>query len=545
MKAKLYAFLLLIALLPAALLAQPTEASTSLSDEIELGGNTRLLDYIGSIDDMHYALVDNAGSIFIIQLNDKLEFVKEKSVYDHKETDPHSYLKGMILNGQIIVFTKAYSAKLKTTNLCIHVVNPETLDPELKPRIVAQLKLKSSYNPGITGNLFYPLPNKEEFGIRMSPDNKTILAFTFIDTKTNEGEGLWVKLFGHKLDSIYEGVLHLPLKNDLYQLEDVKVDNQGNIYTLGTDFPKKKYHKKSDIPDYQYHLTIFQGRTKESRDILIKLRGKSVGDMGFGVLSNDKVVCYGTWVNSGYFHTRGYFVVQYDSNTGQEISRYESPEMTEFFTEFLDRKLNKIDRIHMENNGAGYYLYKFRDPIIRPDGSFLLLAEQFAVKYRGSDAYSFGVDLYLIDKVSSLVYDDIFVFAVGADGKPIFRTKVPKLQGGTFVGTSGYSYQAMFQENELYLVFNTFAKNLEEENEEKMTRFDKLSGAVLVAARIDEKGLVEFSELHNYQGTNLLFEPSMALLIDGNQIVIPGSGQGMMGKMFKGKSVMQLLRSGK
>lgn len=538
----LICILIFLAACPFILGAQPGPADVETGLEFEVQGSSELLGYIGSINDKHYVLTENKGSIWVLEFDDNLEFIQEKAVYDHKETDPQTYIQGMIFHGNILVFTRAYDSKKKTNNLCLHVVDPDQLDPEVKYRILARVKRKPSFNPGITGDLYYPLPELDSYGLRISPDGNTLLAFTFLPSRGSEGELLFAKLIDSELDSIWEGQLMHSVKDKVFQIEDVKVDNDGNIYTIGTEFPKTKYHKKSMVPDYTYLVTVFRNKGEKRIDLPIKLRGKTVGDMSFALTGENNLSCYGTVTKPGYFEVEGFFVYTYDRTTGEELNHFTTDKELEFWPEFLDRKLNKLDKTHMMNNGAGYYLYQFREPYLRPDGGYYIIAEQFAVKYRDNDAYEYGVDLYEIRAVSSIVHDYIFVISIDSTGAPVFKIQLPKLQGGTFVTNDNLSFGTAYDGENLYFIYNDILKNLELEAEKKRDRFDNLSGSAVIVTKVDPKGKFSTGEVFDYTGVNMGFDPVMSFQLNENEVIIPGESVTLMSRLFNSKKQIQLMR---
>jgi hypothetical protein len=422
------------------------------------------------------------------------------------------------------------------------VVDPEDLEPEVKYRILARVKRKPSYMPGITGDLYYDLPDLDSYGLRISPDGNILMAFTYIPSKGSEGEKLHVKLIDNQLDSIWEGDIEHSIKDKVFQLESVKIDNQGNIYTLGTEFPKTKFHKKSRVPDYAYHITVFHNKATQRTDIPIKLRGKTVGDMGFAILDDNSISTYGTVTKPGYFDVEGYFISSYDKVSGEQLSHFRSEKEVSAWPEFLDRKLNNLDRTHMFNNGAGYYLYQFHEPVMRSDGGYYIVAEQFAVKYRDNDAFEYGVDLYDIKAVSSNVYDYLYVISVDSAGQPVFRASIPKLQGGTFAGSAGMSYGLATSGDDIYLVYNDVYKNLDLEAEKKRDRFDNFSGSAVVVTKVSPEGKISTGEVFDYTGVNIGFEPHSSFQLNEKEFMLLGESTTLMSRMFKSRKQIQLMR---
>lgn len=296
-------------------------------------------------------------------------------------------------------------------------------------------------------------------------EDSTRLLFHYSGNKSREegNERIHFYVCDENLKQLWDREVELPYASDLFSIDQIRVDNDGNPFITGIEYQDKSTSRQSrreGKPNYKYHLLSYKEKGSRQKDYPIELDNYFITDMRIGIADNGDLISTGFYSEKGSYSIKGAFYMSIDG----ESRRVKKEKTTAFEKDFItqnmtDREKKKVDRREKKGEDPELYQFSFDNLIIQNDGGATLIAEQYYViehTYTTTDSQGHTKTR----TTYTYVYNDIIALSFASDGTLSWKTKIGKRQatnndGGYY---SSYAYAAVG--NKLYLIFNDNPKNL-------------------------------------------------------------------------------------
>ncbi|GAB2837953.1 hypothetical protein GCM10027043_46240 [Ferruginibacter profundus] len=212
-----------------------------------------------------------------------------------------------------------------------------------------------------------------------------------------------------------------------FRLEDVIVTDNGNITVLGRKYELDESDKRFVRygPHYDYLLQLYSTNGKPIKQLLTGTDGKWLVNAIITFSTSKKIILTGFYTGKVNRKIDGILAQVIDPQTGETISNNQK----EFTAKMIAAKKDNTPDVKL------FTLHvKFKDPILMPDKSIIVLAEQSI-----SSQLNFGG--LFSDKGSYSTYDcnNIFMYKIDEIGNVQWLNIIPKTQHET-IPTKSVSY---------------------------------------------------------------------------------------------------------
>lgn len=442
------------------------------------------------------------------------------------------------VNGQIILLVKATETKTKNAKLIAQKLSPEG---KQMGDFYELDEVLSSENKGI-----FQRKNSGDFDVIISPDKLSFAVVRFAAQEQDADKEIALKILDVDFKLKYGGNIKLPYKSDFYDVSKYRIGNSGEFYLLGKTWKTleteglsgktktKVLRARDGNPNFNYSFLLFNTQNSQSKEFQIDLKEQFISDITFDISeSNNSLICVGFYSADRGGSIKGTFSLSIDLAT----RRINYSNQKDFSNEFLGlfvsaRKAEKL----MEGKYDDFELSNFRmdDFIIKPDGSSILVAEQYFVSvttqsYTDANGFIRTTNTYVYN------YNDIIVIYMNAAGGIDWYAKVPKHQSTQDDGGPYSSYVLNVEQNKIYLIFNEHKNNLERiANGDSPKNVGNPKKSVTVLVSIDNAGKMERDLLFSAQEQKLVFRPKSSWyrrdVYNNNKLYLFGVSYGLFQK---------------
>jgi hypothetical protein len=452
MKKLIFAF----AIISAGLAAQQSPLKVKWGQEFTAPRNSTVADIIGYDASGFYVLKYEYGGLFagsklnLDRFDNNLNPAKSIELELTEEGKKASMEHVMHLDGRLLMFTSFANQRTKRNTLFVQPVNKQTLMPDnTKKQKLAEINYEGNSKR-----------NSGSFSFRLSQDSSKVLIFYSLPYDYRDPEKFGFLVMDRNLNVTWQKDITLPYRDDLFDVETVKVDNYGNVYLLGLQFKDVRKTKRKGEANYQYKVLSYTDNGSVVKEYSVGLPDKFLTDMQIGIRSNKDIVCAGFYSDNGTLSIRGTFFLSIDANT-KEIKTKSFKEFDiGFITQNMtERQAEKAKRREERGQDQEMYEYDLDKLIVRSDGGALLIGEQYFVKTVTSTTYINGRPS--TRTMTYYYYNDIIMVNVGPNGNIDWSVKIPKRQ--TSVNDGGFysSYAMATNKDKIYFVFNDNPDNLD------------------------------------------------------------------------------------
>ncbi|MFM2267716.1 MAG: hypothetical protein RL757_1157 [Bacteroidota bacterium] len=442
-------------------------------------------------------------------------------------------------DGKMYLLTHFYNQKQQITYLFAQQIDNENLTLSDKIEKIAEQEGK----------------NKDKldlFGYTLSPDSSKILIYSRPIERTDkvEKEEYSISIFDNKMTLDWEKILTLPYPSDRFNIEEMQVDNAGNVFTLGIIYREGATRlKRGGKPTYEYDLVAFMKNADKPKEYKIGNENEFITDLTFRPTPNGEIVLGGFYSEKGTFSIKGTCYFRLNPVTELFGATQKSPFSLDFMTTHLSEK-NKVKAQKAAQNNdptddRELYDYALNDLVVRPDGSVLVVAEQYFLEeqYQNNNNNGFGSGLYgnrgFYDPYYSsgiygnnlntrrdfiFHYNDIIVVNLDKEGKQVWASQIPKNQATMNDNGLLSSFVMAESEGKLHFIFNDNARNFAKKGGQKTYRynFSNNSDAMVVMATLDADGKMELKPLFNDDAAGVSTRPKICRQVGKNAIAIYG-----------------------
>ena len=265
--------------------------------------------------------------------------------------------------------------------------------------------------------------------------NKEFIVFN-IDSYDKKNEQHTILVLDKDLNELWRKDVEFNIADNKYELENIEVSNNGEVFILGKAFPKSKKKKKKNERKYNYHLAKV---TKDSyKNINLSVEDHFVGSLDLTFSNEGKIGCLGFYSDKSDFRYKGtcsFFV-------NPENLTLESKNFSPFTNLFLEDKYGKVKQKELRN-------IVLRDVHYAEDGKITFTAEEYFV--RAHTTYSNGVSTTYY----TYHFNDIIIVNTSKKGELNWARNINKAQTAKSYFDPLLSFSSIInQKGEVFLFLN-------------------------------------------------------------------------------------------
>jgi hypothetical protein len=501
-----------IPLLPAQQSELP--ATITWSAETDSPGNTIMEGVIATYAGGIYTLRRRYGGGFskeavFVEFHDKELKLKRSQELELKyEGKMRDFERVVLLKGQLYFFT-SFANQAKKKNYLFYQTLNERLVPSKKLVKISEVDAINKERKGA-------------FNIETSRDSSKILIYAQLPYQRREPERFSLQVFNDSLNLLWQREIVLPYADNLFSVEEYRVDNQGNVYLLGVRYKDGAGLRRRGTPDYEYVILAYTQDGSDVKTYEVDNSNYFLTDMTFRVADNGHLICSGFYSNKGAYSIKGACFFRIDPREQKIYEQNFKPFDFDFLTEHLSEGARERARRASESGNVKrdpeLYQVKLDELILRSDGGAVMVAEQFYVQeyvYRYWDG-TLRYDYYYN-------YYDIIVVNIRPNGEIEWATRIPKRQ--ETVNDEGYfsSYAMTVVRDRFYFIYNDNARNLAapEDRPRTVQRFNGKQ-SIIALAEISKDGNLRTWPLYANRDADILTRPKACRQIGSRKMAVYG-----------------------
>ena len=350
----------------------------------------------------------------------------------------------------------------------------------------------SNFGIGAGGGMFFFSAGVEnKFDFIQSQDKKNVLIQYRKKPKykrdTKSFDIIGMHAYDGNLNKLYSNELTMPYTERRMNNLDYQLDNNGNLYLLAKvfhdDSNEEKKHKKDVEANYHIELFLIKAGTNKIEISKFDTKDKFINKLWLFDTGKEYLICGGFYSNgNGRIDDCDGITafkikpdgVMYDT-TYHEIpleilNQYES-----------ERTKNKNEKKERKKDDAKFADLVLRDIAVNPDGSIVLVGEQYKV-VTNTNYGPYGGGQTTI----TYFYSDMLVSKINANGSLGWMKKIPKNQVGENSGQGGMSYKYFNANNNHYIIFLDNVKNIDLSLDKEPAKHSNGHGGYLTSVKISD-----------------------------------------------------------
>ncbi len=485
-------------------------------------GKMTVKDIIGHDESGYYLLqfskkgLYGSNSSYVIQkFNNDLELETSSEIeikaYDRKVT-----LEDIIyFQDQLVLFSSYRDSKTKMNTLYMSTIDKKTLKTKDNAKIVATIDYsgKSKFN---AGTYTLSLSRKE---------NKLLVTYQ-LPYKRKEQEKFGLAVIDENLTVKWDKQVTLPYPETKFYLEQVKVDDEGNVYTIGRlsgqtlddkDFLKPRAKRGGD---FEYRIITFKDDGDIEDEFPVVLKGQFITDIQIAVNDDFDIICTGFYSDNGTSTIKGSYFLKLDGAKGEVVSENQT-EISEAFIKdgMSEKQEKKFDKKKAKGKDQEIREYKIDEIILKDDGSALMVAEQWYVRVvtrtsPGANGTTTTTTTYYYH------FNSLLVINFDKDGNEIWTEKIKKNQMTVNDGGYASSFVLTLKDDQMFFVFNDNPKNIINAADDKTYGAFREKEIALAVHSLDQEGFSEREMLFSRQRKDLIAIPLASEQISEDELII-------------------------
>lgn len=416
----------------------------------------------------------------------------------------------LYLKGKLLLFYSVVDQKTKKNNLFVDGVNKSTLQPKNAVKKIGEIDYSGKRKIN-SGRFFY----------RVSRDSSKILVVYALPYSDEEPETFGFNVLDNELNTVWQKDITLPYKNELYDIESFRVDNDGNAYLLGLVFKEKRKEKRKGLPNYSYEILACRDRGNTVKQYPIGLEDRFLTDMQIEILDNQNIICAGFYSEKGTLSIRGTYFLGINAATAAIITKSFKEFEIGFITQNMtEREAKKATRKAEKGEEVEMYNYDLDKLLVGKDGSAILIGEQYFVRAVTSTMRTANGGMTTTTNYH-YYYNDIIAIKCNPAGEIDWAQKIPKTQFTVNDGGFYSSYTLVITKGRICFIFNDNPKNLADKNEGKAANY-KPSNSIVVLVSLDQKGNLTKQAIFNSADSEVIVRPKVGKQVSNRSVILFG-----------------------
>lgn len=492
--------------------SRSTEASVTWAEDKKESRRSTLGEVIGRNKNGIYVSKAEYGLFSVTNFtlehyDNNMKLVRSREHELKKGKVKHFYAGTMLSGDELFLFTSVKDKSRKKLDFFVQTVNMKTMqmNSDAKKMSTVDFGGKVAFNSG-------------GFDFELSKDSSKILLINSFPYQKDQPAKYGLSVFDSGFNKLYSKTVKLTTKEKLFDVQDFRIDNKGNVHVLGKlYFEKRKDTRKGEV-NYQHQLLSYYDELERVEKNTIRVNDKYLNNMQIAIDRNGDFACGGFYSTNDSENVDGTFWLKLDGKTAGVITENYKEFDIDFITQNVKNRVKKkLEK--KEKKGKSIELYKFQlnEIIFHGDGGAVLTGEQYYIsELTTRDENGVRNTIYIYH------YKDIIVVKISAAGEIEWAKKIPKMQVSRNDGGFYSSYQLSIVKNKLYFIFNDNEKNLTNEGDGKLKNFtgDKESLTVLVT--MDDKGNQKKEALFNVREAEVIIRPKVGDQVGLREAIIFG-----------------------
>jgi hypothetical protein len=370
----------------------------------------------------------------------------------------------LFLRSKLYMFYVLPNRATNKNELFVRQVNKSTLYPENTKLKLGEVD-QGRYAKGVA------------FKFRTSRDSSKVVVSYEFQAGWNERKTYGFFVLDENLQLMWRPIAALPPGRELFFVENLKVDNAGNVYLLGVTFNDKRRSKRDGKPDYNYEVLAWSGNGEVMRSYTIALEDRFLTDMQIEVIDSKNLVCAGFYSATGTFSIKGTYFLTVDLETKNiKTASFKDFEIDFIMENLSDRDAHKVRKSEGDEEPA-LYEYDLDKLLVGKDGSAILIGEQYFVEVDNRDAHH-----------RYYYYNDIIAVKIDPRGQILWAEKVSKNQRTLNDGGYSSSYALAIVKGNICFFFNDRWENLNYNGVGRPLPYYRAKDSIVILATLNQRG---------------------------------------------------------
>ncbi len=508
--------LLFILLMPCFTQGQGVSKKVDLlfGNELESSRKSTLSDIVGYDDNGFYAIKNFSKGLYgsntyltLEYFNNQMNFVKSVKI-DLKKDGKVRNIEGIFqLKKKLYLLTSQRDARAKVNYLYLQRFNQKTLKLSINSKKVAAINYEGKTKR-----------NSGDFSYTVSRDSSKVLIYYNLPYERGSEEKFGFHVYSSKFEEVWKREVTLPYKEELFEVEDFNVDNEGNAHLLGLIFKGKRKSIRKGEPNYKYQILSYSNNGQNLTEYPVEIEGNFLNDMQISVSEDQNLICSGFYSEAGTSSIIGSYFLKIDSKTKAIIQKsfkeFGIDFITQNYTAKQERKANKRAE---KGKNVELYDYNLDDLILRDDGGAVLIGEQFYVDvFTSTSTNGSRITNYTYH------YNDIIVVNISPQGEIEWSKKISKRQITRNDGGFFSSYVLSVVKDKLFFVFNDNPRNVA--LTDKSSRFVYSGGreSIVILVEVDGNGEISKEPLFSAREAEVIIRPKVCEQLKNDELILFG-----------------------
>jgi len=416
------------------------------------------------------------------------------------------------LNNEMFLFSSYNDKRADTKTLFVQGVDKRTLQakPEISQIAETDYSWASRFRAG-------------NFGHKVSNDSSKVLIYYTLPYEKDESQKFALHVFDQDLNSLWQKNVDLPYGEDLFDVKENEVDNNGNVHLLGQLFKQERKVKRRGEPNYHYRILSYSNNGEDLKEYPVIINGKCITDMQIAINDDQDIICGGFYSSKGTTSIDGSYFLKINGETKEIMSKEFQKFSLDFITQNMsDKQKRKTKKRARKGKDVELYEYDLDRIILRADGGALLIGEQFYIRTISTTSTNSNGGI-TTSTTYHYYFNDIIVINMAPSGKIEWTEKIAKRQVTSNDRGFYSSYALAVVKDKLYFVFNDHIKNLGYKGTGGLYNFTKSKRkSIVVLVSLDLEGYQTREALFSVKANKILTRPKVCQQISQNEMVIFG-----------------------
>jgi hypothetical protein len=491
------------------------DPTVTMGQEFDAPRKSSLNDIIGYDNTGIYAIKERYGfgSIrYTIEHYNKTNLFPDKSFdLDLKENGRDVTIEKIFqINNRLYMFSSVADSRTKRNILSVQEISKKSLQPEKTKVEIGQINFEGESRS-----------NRGHFLLRVSRDSSKVLVVHELPYEKHEPARFGLQVLDDQFNRIWNKDVTVPYEDELFDIETVKVDNDGDVYLLSLIYSEKRKSKRRGLPNYTYHVFAYRDKGATVKQYPISVADKFLTDMQIEILGNKNLVCAGFYSARGTFSIRGTYFMTVDAASKEIITK----SFKEFPVDFLvanmtEGEANRTKKKEERGGETELYEYDLNKILVGRDGSALLIGEQYFVKQVTQTRRINGmIQTYT---TNHYYYNDIIVVKIGPSGEIEWAEKIAKRQHTTDDGGYYSSYTLGIVKGSLCFIFNDNPSNVTYGGIGKVANYSGGRNSMVSIVTLDPAGKQTRRPLFKAREVDVITRPKVCEQISSHEIILFG-----------------------
>lgn len=418
------------------------------------------------------------------------------------------YENTVLMEGNLYLFYSIVYVWNRTVMLMVQPLDITTLNPVGEPKKAVETEF----------SIFIKRDDLPDFEFDFSDDNSSLLVSFIEQVGGNKNQKVHLYAFNGHLEQAWGKVIELPYQAKMFEMVSRSIDNQGNVYLLGSKYLEGNREKKNGKPNYDYVLMGYSPGGTPSFSHNIVSKDKFFRDMRVAVTPKSEIICTGYYSKDGTYSIAGAYYLKLDKKTGSALNESYNDFTLDFLTQNLDTKdVKKTAKRTKKGKSNQDFTFRLNDLVVREDGGTTLVGEQR--KYTTittttpaqPNSSTFKTYFETTSSSNYYSYEDIIVVHLSSEGNLNWAEKIAKKQNtaGDFGLFS--SYVMAVEDDRLHFIFNENRQNRHFNGKGALANFNprkSKKNAALALVTLDAQGNKSKRHLAQPSGSTVFIKSS-------------------------------------